>query len=198
MVARVTALHPERRDRVRVELDGAPWRTLPAAAVVSARLAVGTDLDRARARELAQAIRRAEALGAATRALARRDRSVVGLADYLARRGVGRKERAEAVDRLADIGYLDDERFAFGRARSLAERGYGDDAVRFELEREGVAADRIDTAVAGLAAERARALSVLRGSRSALAGIRKLAAKGFSADSIEAAAAEARIDLGSD
>ena len=34
----VTGLHPERRDRVRVELDGAPWRTLPAAAVVSAGL----------------------------------------------------------------------------------------------------------------------------------------------------------------
>jgi regulatory protein len=197
-MARVTALHPERRDRVRVELDGAPWRTLPAAAVVSARLTIGTDLDRMRARELAQAIRRAEALGAATRALARRDRSVVGLADYLARRGVGRKERAAAVNRLADIGYLDDARFALGRARSLAERGYGDDAVRFELEREGVAADRIDAAVAGLAGERERALSVLRGSRSALAGIRKLAAKGFSADSIEAAAAEARIDLGAD
>jgi regulatory protein len=197
-MARVTALHPERRDRVRVELDGAPWRTLPAAAVVSARLTVGTDLDRMRARELAQAIRRAEALGAATRALARRDHSVVGLADYLARRGVGRKERAAAVNRLADIGYLDDARFALGRARSLAERGYGDDAVRFELEREGVAADRIDAAVAGLAGERERALSVLRGSRSALAGIRKLAAKGFSADSIEAAAAEARIDLNAD
>jgi regulatory protein len=197
-MARVTALHPERRERVRVELDGAPWRTLPAAAVVSARLTVGTDLDRMRARELAQAIRRAEALGAATRALARRDRSVVGLADYLARRGVGRKERAAAVNRLADIGYLDDARFALGRARSLAERGYGDDAVRFELEREGVAADRIYAAVAGLAGERERALSVLRGSRSALAGIRKLAAKGFSADSIEAAAAEARIDLNAD
>ena len=121
---------------------------------------------------------------------------MVGLADYLARRGVGRKERVEAVDRLTDIGYLDDSRFAFGRARSLAERGYGDDAVRFELEQEGVAAERIDTAVAGLAAERERALAVLRGSRSPLAGIRKLAAKGFSADSIEAAAAEARIDLG--
>jgi regulatory protein len=195
-MARVTALHPERRDRVRVELDGAPWRTLPAAAVVSARLTVGADLDRARVRELAQAIRRAEALGAATRALARRDRSVVGIADYLARRGVGRKERAEAVDRLTDIGYLDDARFARGRARSLAERGYGDEAVRFELEREGVPADQVDAAVAGLAAERERALAVLRGSRSALAGIRKLAAKGFSADSIEAAAAEARVDLG--
>jgi SOS response regulatory protein OraA/RecX len=195
-MARVTAVQPVPRDRVRVELDGAPWRTLPTAAVVSARLTVGVELDRARARELAQAIRRAEALGAATRALARRDRSVVGLADYLARRGVGRKERAETVDRLGEIGYLDDARFAVGRARSLAERGYGDDAVRFELEREGVAADQIEVAVAGLVVERERALTVLRGSRTALAGIRKLAAKGFSADSIEAAAAEARVELG--
>ena len=195
-MARVTAVHPALRDRVRVELDGAPWRTLPTAAVVSARLTVGVELDRARARELAQAIRRAEALGAATRALARRDRSVVGLAEYLARRGVGRKERADAVERLGAIGYLDDVRFAAGRARSLAERGYGDDAVRFELEREGVAADQIEAAVAGLAVERERALAVLRGSRTALAGIRKLAAKGFSADSIEAAAAEARVELG--
>jgi len=197
-MAQVTGLHPERRDRVRVELDGAPWRTLPAGAVVSARLMVGVELDRPRARELAQAIRRAEALGAATRALARRDRSVVGLAEYLARRGVGRAEREQAVERLGAIGYLDDARFAIGRARSLAERGYGDDAVRFELEREGVAVEDSEAAVAALAAERERALSVLRGSRSALAGIRKLAAKGFSADSIEAAAAEARLDLSAD
>jgi regulatory protein len=197
-MARVTGLHPERRDRVRVELDGAPWRTLPAGAVVSARLMLGVELDRPRARELAQAIRRAEALGAATRALARRDRSVGGLAEYLSRRGIGRAERAEAVERLGEIGYLDDARFAIRRARSLAERGFGDDAVRFELEREGVAAEQIEAAVAALTAERERALSVLRGSRSALAGIRKLAAKGFSADSIEAAAAEARLDLRAD
>src|SRR6266581_2948427 len=104
-MARVTALQPDRRDRVRVELDGAPWRTLPAAAVVSARLMVGAELDRPKARELAQAIRRAEALGAATRALARRDRSVVALAEYLARRGIGRKQRDEAVERLGEVGY---------------------------------------------------------------------------------------------
>ena len=197
-MARVTALHSARGDRVRVELDGTPWRTLPAAALVSARLTVGVELNRARARELAQAIRRAEALSAATRALARRDRSVVGLVEYLARRGVGRKERADAVERLGDLGYLDDARFAVGRARSLAERGYGDDAVRFELEREGVAADRIEAAVAGLAGERERALAVLRGSRTPLAGIRKLAAKGFSADSIEAASAAVRVDSSAD
>ncbi len=195
-MARVTALHPELRDRVRVDLDGAPWRTLPVAAVVSARLTVGAELDRARARELAQAIRRAEALAAATSALTRRDRSVVALAEYLAGRGVGRKERAEVVERLSDIGYLDDARFALGRAQSLADRGYGDDAVRFELDREGVAADEVEAALAALPPERERALAVLRQSRTPLTGLRRLAAKGFSADAIEFAVAAARLDDG--
>jgi regulatory protein len=194
MMARVTALRPARRDRVRVELDGAPWRTLPTAAVVSARLTVGVELDRSRARELAQAIRRAEALGAATRALASRDRSVVGLAEYLAQRGVGPKERLEAVERLEEIGYLDDSRFALSRARSLAERGYGDDAVRFELEKEGIAAERIEAAMGRLAPEHERAIALVRQARTPLTGIRRLAAKGFSADAIEFAVGAARLD----
>ena len=63
----VTALHPERRDRVRVDLDGEPWRTLPAAAVVSAGLRVGAALDRERARELGRSLRRFEALDAAAK-----------------------------------------------------------------------------------------------------------------------------------
>jgi regulatory protein len=194
MMARVTALRPARRDRVRVELDGAPWRTLPTAAVVSARLTVGLELDRQRARELAQAIRRAEALGAATRALASRDRSVVGLAEYLAQRGVGPKERLEAVERLEEIGYLDDSRFALSRARSLAERGYGDDAVRFELEKEGIAAEGIEAAMGTLAPEHERAIALVCQSRTPLTGIRRLAAKGFSADAIEFAVGAARLD----
>jgi regulatory protein len=192
-MSRVTALHPERRDRVRVELDGEPWRTLPAAAVVSARLSVGVELDRMRVRELRQAIRRAEALAAATSALARRDRSVVALAEYLAHRGVARKDRMHAVERLGEFGYLDDARFAVSRAQKLADRGYGDDAVRFELEREGVAADERDAALAALPPEHERAVTVLQSARTHLAGIRRLAAKGFSADAIEAALAQAEL-----
>ena len=193
-MSRVTALHPERRDRVRVELDGEPWRTLPAAAVVSARLSVGVELDRMRARELSQAIRRAKALAAATSALARRDRSVVALAEYLAQRGVARKDRLEAVERLGEFGYLDDARFATSRAQSLADRGYGDGAVRFELEREGITDDDLQAALAALPLEHERAAAVLRTARTHLAGIRRLAAKGFSADAIESALSAARID----
>jgi regulatory protein len=197
MTPRVTALeHDDRRDRVHVQLDGAQWRTLPAAAVVAARLTVGTELDRGRARELARARRRAEALDLATRALARRDRSVVELSDYLARRGVGRPERMQAVERLAEAGYVDDLGFAYRRAASLSARGYGDGAVRFELERRGIRPDQVELALSSIPEEHERALDVLRRAPSPSAGMRRLVAKGFSADAIEAALAEARLDPG--
>jgi hypothetical protein len=131
----VTALRPERRDRVRVDLDGAPWRTLPAAAVVAAGLRVGRGLDRPLARDLARALRRAAALETAGRALARRDRSPAGLAALLERRGVAPAQGTEAVETLERLGYVNEMRFALSRAASLASRGYGDEAIRFDLER---------------------------------------------------------------
>ncbi len=138
---RVTALHPERRDRVRVELDGLPWRTLPAAAVVEAGLRPGIELDRPRARELRRAVARSEALSSAAAALSRRDHSVAGLDAALERRGVPPAERDGALATMARLRYLDDERFAHGRAAALAERNYGDEAIRFDLEAEGLEPD---------------------------------------------------------
>src|SRR4051794_31813061 len=126
-MATVTALHPERRDRVRVELDGTAWRTLPAAAVVAAGLAVGMALDRPRARELRRALKRSAALETAARALARRDRSRAGLEAVLEQRGIAAGQREAAVETLERLGYVDEERFAASRAGSLAARGYGDE-----------------------------------------------------------------------
>ena len=58
----VTALRERPRDRVEVELDGAPWRVVPAEAVVRAGLAPGRPLDRASARALGRELRRLQAL----------------------------------------------------------------------------------------------------------------------------------------
>jgi regulatory protein len=196
MTPRVTALdHDERRDRVRVALDGAYWRTLPAAAVVAARLTVGTELDRGRTRELARARRRVGALDLATRALAQRDRSVSDLGEYLARRGVGRPQRSQALARLTAAGYVDDVGFAYRRADTLSARGYGDEAIQSELERRGIRPDQIELALSSLPDESERALGILRSAPTPFAGVRRLAAKGFSADAIEAATAAARLGL---
>ena len=138
-MATVTALHPERRDRVRVELDGAPWRTLPAAAVVAAGLGVGAVLDRPRARELASRAaaqrRRSTRPGGRSRAATGRRPASTRCSSGAASRAT---ERAAAVETLERLGYVDERRFAASRAAALAARGYGDEAIRFDLEREGV------------------------------------------------------------
>ena len=143
----VTALHPERRDRVRVDLDGEPWRTLPATAVVSAGLRVGGALDRERARELGRSLRRFEALDTAGKALSHRDRSTAELEARLEQRGVRPSDRAAAVETMARLGYVDDERMAADRARNMASRGFGDEAIRFDLEGRGIDTELIASAI---------------------------------------------------
>jgi SOS response regulatory protein OraA/RecX len=183
----VTGLHPERRDRVRVELDGAPWRTLPAAAVVSAGLRLGVALDRERARELRGAIRRSEALDAAGKALARRDRSVKGLEAVLEQRGVPEAERTRAVETFERLGYLDDDRYAASRAAALADRGYGDEGIRFELSRDGLDEERVAAAVEGLVPELDRARRLCAGPDPPRRTAARLARRGFSVETIESA-----------
>jgi len=184
----VTALRSRRPGRVAVELDGAPWRVLPVDVVVQAGLGVGERLDRGRLRALRRELRRHEALVAATRALRRRDLSSRALEAGLARRAVAPQERAEALLVLERAGIVDDARFGATRARTLAERGWGDAAIRADLERQALADELIGTALEAIPpeAERARALVLRRGAGPATA--RWLARKGFGEDAIEAAA----------
>lgn len=181
----VSALRSERRDRVQVELDGAPWRTLPVAAVVAAGLRPGVELDRRRARELGRALRRHAAMQRASAALAVRDRSRAGLDTVIERRGVAPAERQAAIETMSRLGYLDDQRYASGRAAALAGRGYGDEAIRFELGRDEVGGELVEAALAALEPELERARRRLRPGQPAREA-RALAARGFSAETIEA------------
>ena len=155
-------------------------------AVVRAGLTVGRELDRPAARTLARELRRARALARASRALAHRDLSAGAVDERLARAGFGDEVRAEAVETLQRAGLVDDERFAAGRAAALAARGFGDAAIRDDLERQGVGPEPAEAALATLEPETARAerIAAKRGRSAATA--RYLAGKGFEADAIEA------------
>jgi SOS response regulatory protein OraA/RecX len=187
-VSRITALRGEGGNRVAVELDGVAWRTLPLEVVARAGLNVGAELDRACARMLRRELRRHEALAASAGALRRRDLSTRRLEQRLERRAVPPAERARAVETLTRAGLLDDGRFARGRARALAARGYGDAAIRFDLERQGVDAELATETLAELEPERDRALRVAAPAGSAARAARLLARRGFGEDAIEAAA----------
>jgi regulatory protein len=183
----VTALHERPRGRVEVQLDGAPWRLVPADAVVRTGLVVGRALDRETARTLGRELRRADALGRALRALAPRDRSRRALAERLTRAGVRAEARDEVLETLERTGLVDDRRVAATRAQSLAARGYGDAAIRYDLDGEGVAGELVEAAISALEPEpdRARALVERRGGGPKTA--RWLASKGFDAASVEEA-----------
>lgn len=183
----VTALRDDRRGRVAVELDGAPWRVLPVDVVVRAGIAEGRALDRPALRLLRRELRRAEALRVAGRALRHRNLSRRRLADRLERAAVTPVAAAESLTALEHAGLVDDRRVAESRSSSLAERGYGDDAIRHRLLAEGLEETLVAEALAGLEPESERARPLIerrgRGPRTA----RYLAGRGFGEEAVEAA-----------
>jgi len=186
---RVTALRPERRGRIAVELDGERWRTVPVDVAATVGLVVGRELDRPALRELRRALRRSEALASATRTLRHRDVSSQRLAQRLEAAAVAPAARADALDVLARAGLVDDARFAARRADALAERGFGDEAIRDDLERQGVPPELRDQAVAALPDESGRARKVVARRGPGPKTARYLSAKGFGEDAVEAALA---------
>jgi regulatory protein len=121
----------------------------------------------------------------AARALRHRDRSKADIAGRLARAGIDDERRADALERLEEIGYVDDRRFAARRAEALAARQLGDEAIRHALAEEGVEAAAIVAAVEALEPEAARADAIAaRLGRTAKTAAR-LTRKGFGADAIE-------------
>lgn len=123
----------------------------------------------------------------AARALRHRDRSRAQVAERLARAGVDGAARDEALDTLERVGYVDDVRYAANRAAALAERGHGDAAVRHDLEAAGVPPHAADDALSALApeADRARAIAAREGRTPRTAA--RLARRGFTEESVEAA-----------
>jgi SOS response regulatory protein OraA/RecX len=181
----VTSLRERKRGKVAVELDGEPWRVLPATVVVRAELRVGRRLDRELARLVARELRRANALARATRALASRDRSRGELEARLDEAGVSETARDEALSSLEAAGLLDDARVAESRARELARRGYGDAAIRSDLRLRRISSETVAATIDALEPEADRARRAVEGKELNPPALRRLASRGFSRDTLE-------------
>jgi regulatory protein len=181
----LTAVRRERPGRVALEVDGHPWRVVPDDVVVRCGLAAGVALERPLLRRFRRELRRAEALGAATRSLARRDLSARRLRERLDARGIRAPAAEAALTALASAGVVDDVRLARSRAAALADRGWGDAAVAARLEQEGIGAEPAQDALAELPPEPERAAALAAGTADRRTAWRLLARRGFSSDSIE-------------
>ena len=128
---------------------------------------------------------RPDAVEQALRALRHRDRSTAELDARLALLGVDAEEREHALETLARIGYVDDERFARTRAEQLAARGGGDALIRHDLEGRGIASEQIEAVLTYLEPEHARAARIVERRGPGPKTARYLVARGFGVDALE-------------
>lgn len=83
----------------------------------------------------------------ALRALDRRDYSARELTRKLLDKGYEEAEAAAAVERLMELGFVDDARYAPLLVRHYAAKGYGAQRVKQELSRRGIARELWDAAM---------------------------------------------------
>jgi regulatory protein len=99
-------------------------------------------------------------------AISRKERTVAELREWLAARDVATDEAEEALERLIEIGELDDERFARRYAEDKRDlRGWGPDRVREALVERGIERALAEAAAdgEGPAEQAERAAALLRG-----------------------------------
>jgi SOS response regulatory protein OraA/RecX len=143
-------------------------------------------LDRPLARSLAGELRQERALATAVRSLRARPLSERRLRERLHDRGVRADAEEATLATLSEAGFVDDERLARGRAAALAERGWGDLAIKARLLGERLPESAVEAAVAELEIEAVRAgrLTTAAGSRRKAWTL--LQRRGFAAETIEA------------
>jgi SOS response regulatory protein OraA/RecX len=154
---RLTGLRRVERGSVALEVDGSLWRVVPGEVVTKTGLTRGAVLDRPLLRRFRTELRRAEALRAAGRQVARGDVPRQRLEERLRNRGVRAADATAAVDVLVRAGAVDDGRLACTRASNLAERGWGNAAIVARLHAAGISEEAVERALAGLASEPVRA-----------------------------------------
>jgi len=149
----ITAIEKQkRRQRANVHLDGEYALSLRLDVLQMAHLAVGADLPQERRQELEAEDQRLGAVESALRLLAMGPRSEHDLRERLTRRRGFRREAVDhAVQRMRELGYLNDAAFArFWVESRQAGTPRSKRALAFELSRKGIGREQLEEALDGV------------------------------------------------
>ena len=138
----------------------------------------------------------------ALRLLDRRDFSRAELIKKLVEKGEAQEDAEAVVERLNQLGVVDDRRYAALVVRQYAGKGYGERRVRAELQRRGVPRELLDEALEEMPAQDDALLTLLRrklGYSFDRADVKRatdaLARKGYGWDEIGAALQRLRDEI---
>ncbi len=176
MILTGLAPDPRRPDYRLVEVDRGRFASLPAADLADLNLQVGAEISARVFERLQELADREAALRAAQRALARRAHARFDLRRRLLQKQHPPAAVDAALERLAQVGLLDDVRFAVDYASAKADRGRGPMRLIRDLLAQGIerriAEDAVRTSLATADVDPAHAVRALAEKRSRqLAGL---------------------------
>ncbi|MGI5855960.1 MAG: regulatory protein RecX [Candidatus Merdivicinus sp.] len=145
---RITAITKKKGTRWQVDVDEEYWTILDAEIIVDHHLKTGIELTEARMEEILRAADLRRARERALYLLDYRDHSRAELVEKLSR-NVDREIALEVVDRLSELGLINDDAYAKKLARQLIlTKKYGPRRAVYELRMKGIdpgtAAEAVD------------------------------------------------------
>lgn len=181
----ITAIRTRDDLRLAIELDGKAWIVLDALTAARLGLDEGREVHPDVKAEAELEAKRERALLRGAQLVGRRSHARGELEQRLARRD-GDDAARDAVDRLSELGAVDDERHAANLVEHRLAKGWGPARIEHDLMTAGVDEGLIRTTVDGLTDEQLdEAARIALGGRMGADGWQRLAARGFDASVAE-------------
>lgn len=157
----VTQLQTTKRGRISVYVDGEFLFAAESDAVARYGISEGSEVDEQQLNDLLKDSRLIKAKRRALNMLSVRDYSGEQLAERLSRK-TGSESAHAAVERMQELGLIDDEKYALRCALQLFEKGFAQRRIRYELQKrrlsEEVISDALEQIDFGDSADRAEEL----------------------------------------
>lgn len=144
---RVTALKETKAGRVALSVDGAYTASLDLLTVGEYGLCVGDEVDEEKLREILALSDTRRAKSRAIELLSYRDHSSAELKKKLLRHAT-EEDADAAVERMEELGMVNDRDFALRYGRELSEvKLYGEKRVKAELQKKGLSPEDVEAAL---------------------------------------------------
>lgn len=140
-MAVITSLEKQRKRswKTSIFVNGCFWNSIETETVIEMGLYEGQQFTADELEMLGNKLQEQRAINRAVLILSYRSRSVYELSDRLNRAGFSDKIITTAIDKLKQLGYLDDESFAQSWAKNrLSSKFYGPRRVKQELKLKGL------------------------------------------------------------
>ena len=175
----ITAIHTREDLRLAIELDGKAWIILDALSAARLGLAEGYTVHPDVIAEAEHEAKRERALLRGAKLVGRRSHARGELEQRLARRD-GDDAARDAVDRLSELGAVDDVRHAANLIEHRLATGWGPARIEHDLSVAGLDESLIRTTLADVDDEQIDAAArIALGTRIDAEGWQRLAARGF-------------------